>query len=64
MKTPCEEGTTVQSWRNKLVEAVVLLVAVSLGTRLAYETARPLLMPALVVLLLLGLSSLVLRRRR
>jgi len=52
------------SWRQRLVSALLLLLAVALGARVAAELLAP-LVPALVVLVLLcGVFWIILGRRR
>lgn len=52
-----------QSWKSKIVQAAGLIVVISVGARIAYEAARPLIAPAVVLLFLAGLFSLLARRR-
>jgi hypothetical protein len=53
-----------QSWRQKTISTLALLVVVALGARAAYELLAP-LVPVLVVgLVLFGIWSLVIRIRR
>jgi hypothetical protein len=42
----------------------MVLIAVAIGGRLAWDLLRPLLAPLLVVAVLLGIFSLVIGRRR
>jgi len=52
------------SWGQRLVSALVLLLAVALGARVAAELLAP-LVPALVVLVLLcGVFWIIIGRRR
>jgi hypothetical protein len=52
------------SWRQRLVSALVLLLAMALGARVAAELLAP-LVPALVVLvLLMGVLWIVIGKRR
>ena len=51
-------------WRTRVMQALVLLLAVALGARVAAELLAP-LVPALVVLVLLGaVLWVVIGRRR
>ncbi|WP_165938645.1 hypothetical protein [Parafrankia sp. BMG5.11] len=52
-----------EGWKAKVVQAAVIMIVIGVGARIAYEAAKPLILPAVVILVLVGLSALVLRRR-
>ncbi|MEX5635788.1 hypothetical protein [Parafrankia sp. FMc2] len=53
----------MQDLKAKFMQATVAMVGFCVGVRIAYEAARPLILPLVVILVLAGLASLVLRRR-
>jgi hypothetical protein len=53
----------MDGWKSKVVQAALILLVIAVGARIAYEAAKPLILPAVVILVLAGLASLVLRRR-
>ena len=53
-----------RSWRQQVLSGLVVVVAVAVGARVAWEVLAPLVPTALVLIGLLGLFSLLIGRWR
>ena len=53
-----------RSWRQQVLSGLVVVVAVAVGARVAWEVLAPLVPTALVLIGLLGLFSLLVGRWR
>ena len=53
-----------RSWRHQVFSGLVMVVAVAVGARVAWEVLAPLVPTALVLIGLLGLFSLLVGRWR
>lgn len=52
------------SWKAKFVQGFVIYVAFCIGARIAYEAAKPVILPILAAVVLVAVFALLLRFRR